>query len=161
MKLSSLKVNSSRAEQGAWVKDLPGMGDLRLKVRGFSNTDYAAFMAREVAAVPRDQREGGRRDGGLKPQTRDALLIRGMVEHILVDWDGLTDEEEQPVPFSKEQAMALLADPDFRPFRDAVAFAAGEVEEVESDRVEAVVGNSSNASGGKSSGRRGRSTSVG
>lgn len=161
MKLSSLKINSTRAEQGAWVKDIPGMGDLRLRVRGFSNSDYAAFMAREVAAVPRDQREGNRRDGALKQKARDTLLLRGMVEHILVDWDGLTDDNDKPVPFSKDRAMDLLLDPDLRPFREAVAFAAGEVEEAESDRVEAVVGNSSPASGGKPSGRPKRSTSVG
>jgi hypothetical protein len=160
MKLSSLKINSTRGEQGAWVKDLPGMGDLRLKVRGFSNTDYAAFMSKEVAAVPRDQREGGRRDGALKQKARDTLLIRGMVEHILVDWDGLTDDNEKPVPFSKERAMDLLLDPDLRPFREAVAFAAAEVEEAESDRVESVVPNSLSASGGRSSGRRGRNTSA-
>jgi hypothetical protein len=160
MKLSSLKVNSTRAQQGAWVDQIPGMGDLRLHVRGFTNTDYAAFMAKEVASVPRDQREGGRRDGALLPKYRDAILVRGMLEHILVDWDGLTDEDEQPVAYSKEQAMTLLADPDFRPFRDAVAWAAGEVEEMESDRVESAVGNSSSASDGKSSGRQKRSTSA-
>lgn len=160
MKLSSLKINSTRAEQGAWVSDLPQMGDLRLKVRGFSNTDYAAFMAREVAAVPRDQREKGRSDGALKPKARDTLLIRGMVEHILIDWSGLTDDNNKPIPYSKERAMEMLLDPDLRPFRDAVAFAAAEVEEVQSDRVEAVVGNSSPASGGKPSGRRKRSTSA-
>ncbi|PJI56007.1 hypothetical protein CTI14_00290 [Methylobacterium radiotolerans] len=160
MKLSSLKVNSTRAEQGDWVGDLPQMGDLRLKVRGFSNTDYAAFLAKEGAAVPRDQREGGRRDGPILPKVRDGILIRGMVEHILVDWDGLTDDAEQPLPFSKERAMELLADPDFRPFRDAVAYAATIVEEVEADKVEAVAGNSPPASDGKSSGPQKPSTSA-
>lgn len=160
MKLSSLKINSSRAEQGAWVRDLPEMGDLRLKVRGFGNTDYSAFLAKERALVPRDQREGGRRDGAIKQQHADAILVRGMVEHILMDWDGLTDEHDKPLPFSKERAMAFLADPDFRPFRSAVVFAASEVEEMESDRVESAVPNSSNASGGKSSGRQKRNTSA-
>ena len=161
MKLSSLKVNAARGEQGAWVKDLPGMGDLRLLVRGFNNTDYSAFMAKEGAAVPRDQREGGRAGGPILPKYRDAILLRGMVEHILVDWQNLTDENDKPVPFSKERAMDMLLDPDFRPFRDAVAIAAAEVEEVFSDRVESVVPNSSPASGGRSSGRRARSSSGG
>ena len=161
MKLSNLKINSARAEQGAWVCDLPQMGDLRLKVRGFSNTDFAAFMSKEGAAVPRDQREKGRRDGRILPKVADAIMIRGMVEHILVDWDGLTDEDEQTVPFSKERAMDLLSDPDFRPFRDAVAQAAVIVEEIEADKVEAVVGNSSIASAGKSSGLQKPNTSAG
>jgi len=160
MKLSSMKVNAARAEQGAWVKDLPGMGDLRLRGRGFSNTDYTAFLAKEGAAIPRDQRVGNRSDGALKPEARDTLFIRGMAEHILVDWENLTDENDKPIPYSKERAMGMLLDPDLRPFREAVAFAGAEVEQVESDRVEAVVGNSSPASGGRSSGRRGRNTSV-
>jgi len=160
MKLSSMKVNAARAEQGAWVKDLPGMGDLRLRVRGFSNTDYTAFLAKEVAAAPRDQREGNRSDGPLKNKARDAIFIRGMAEHILIDWDKLTDENDKPIPYSKERAMDMLLDPDLRPFREAVAVAAAEIEQVESDRVEAVVGNFSPASGGRSSGRRGRNTSA-
>lgn len=142
MKLKSIKVNSTRAQQGAWIDGIPQMGDLALRVRGFSNTDYAAFMAREVAAVPRDQREGGRLAGGLLPNVRDAILTRGMVEHILLDWKNLTDEDDQPVDYSKEQAMTLLCDPDFRPLRDAVAWAANVVEEVEADKVETAVGNS-------------------
>ena len=161
MKLSSLKVNAARGEQGAWVKDLPGMGDLQLLVRGFNNSDYSRFMAKEGAAVPRDQREGNRPNGAILPAALNAMVTRGMVEHILIDWKNLTDEHDKPIPFSKERALEMLLDPDFRPFRDAIAIAAAEVEDVSSDRVEAVVGNSSTASGGKSNGRGRRSTSAG
>ena len=141
MKLNALKVNSVRAQQGAWVSDIPNMDDLRLKVRGFTNTDYSAFMAKQVAAVPRDQREGGRRDGAPSMAARDALMIRGINECILLDWSGLTDEAGEPIPYSKETAAKLMSDPDFRPFLDAIAWAAGEVEAIESDRVEAIAPN--------------------
>ena len=158
MKITALKVNTARAERGDWVSGIPNMGDVELKVRGFSNTDFTAFMAKQVAAIGRDKRVGNRAGAALQPGVLDELMARGMVEHILVDWTGLTDETDQPLPYSKERAAEYLTNPDYRPFRDAVTYAAGVVEEFEADKVEAVVGNSASASAGTSRGRQKRST---
>ncbi len=141
MKLKNLKVNSARAETGDWVGDLPDMDDLRLKVRGFSNADFGAITAREAAKVTREQREGGRRDGAPLPEVRERIMVKAMVETILLDWDGLTDDGGAPIPYTKETATTLLSDPDCRPFRDAVSLAAARVEEFTEDQVEAVAGN--------------------
>lgn len=141
MKLKAIKVNSARADAGDWVGDLPGMDDLRLKVRGFSNADYQAILAKEGAKVPRDQREDGRITGPILPHVRDQLVVRAMVGAILLDWENLLDEEDKPIPFSKEMSEKLLSDPDFRLFRDAVNTAALRVEEDADDQVKAVVPN--------------------
>lgn len=141
MKLKNLKVNSARAQTGDWVGDLPGMDDLRLKVRGFSNADFGAVTSREVSKVSREQREGGRRDGAPLPHVREQIMARAMVETILLDWDGLTDDDGTPIPYSKEAATKLLSDPDCRPFRDAVSLAAARVEEFAEEQVEAAAGN--------------------
>jgi hypothetical protein len=158
VKITALKVNTARAERGDWVPDIPNMGDVKLKVRGFSNTDFTAFMAKQVAAVGRDKRVGNRAGAALLPGVIDEIMARGMVEAILVDWKGLTDENDKPLPYSKEMATKFITDPDYRPFRDAVSYAAGVVEEFEADKVEGVVGNSASASAGTSLGRRKRST---
>jgi hypothetical protein len=141
MKLKNLKVNSARAETGDWVGDLPGMDDLRLKVRGFSNADFGAITSREASKVSREQREGGRRDGAPLPHVREQIMVKAMTDAILLDWDGLTDDEGQPIPYTKETAAQLLSDPDCRPFRDAVSLAAARVEEFSEDQVQAVAGN--------------------
>lgn len=152
MKLRSLRVNSNRAVQGDWIDKIPGMDDLRLKVRGFSNPDYKAFLSKEVAAVPRDQRVDGRANGAPLPKVREAILAKAMVEHILLDWGNLTGDDDKPMPYSKEKAAELLANPDYRPLVDAIGWAANELDEGSGDKVEAVAGNSATASGGTSAG---------
>ena len=131
MRLSSMKVNSARAEAGDWVGDIPDMGDLRLHVRGFTNSDYAAFSTKESTTVSREQREGGSTHGAILPKVRDEIMVRGMVEHILLGWENLIGDDEQPIAYSKEQATAFLSDPDYRPLRNAVAWAAAMLEETE------------------------------
>lgn len=141
MKLKAIKVNSARADAGDWVDNLPGMDDLRLKVRGFSNADYQTIISKESAKVSRDQREDGRITGAVKPQVRDQILVKAMVGAILLDWDRLTDDDGNAIPFSQETAEQLLSNPDFRLFRDAVNTAALRVEEDADDQVKAVVPN--------------------
>lgn len=137
MKLSAIKVDSARAEQGAWVGDIPEMGDLRLQVRGLRNADARRLRAKLLAAVPRDQRANGR----LSPAAADEIDARVLSETILVDWQNLTDENDAPLPFSREKALELLSNPDFVVFRDAVAYAANVVAEGLADQAEADQGN--------------------
>jgi hypothetical protein len=141
MKLGALKIDSTRAEQGAWISQIPDMGDLRLKVRGFGNSDYQRVLARETAAVPRENRTAGRID----PNVLENIMAVCMLETVLIDWAGLTGDDDQPIEYSKDMARTLLTDPDYRPFRDAVAWAARVVEEISSTSVEGAMGNSAAA----------------
>lgn len=141
MKLASLKIDSARIEQGDWVGQIPGMGDLELKVRGFGNSDYQRIIAREQQAIGRDKRINGRID----PVTLDGIMARAMAEAILLDWRGLTGADDQPEPYTKELATKLLTDPDFRPFQEAVSWAANVVQDARAERTEEAVGNSASA----------------
>lgn len=138
MKLSAIKIDSARAEQGDWVGDLPDCGDLRLKVRGVRNSDARRLRQKLLASVPRDQTERG---GMLKPQADDEISAKITAETILVDWANLTDENDQPIPFSKEKALELLLNPDYFVFRNAVSFAANMVADIEKNNREADQGN--------------------
>ena len=53
------------------------------------------------------------------------------------DYRGAGAPVRSPMTYSQ-----FVADPDYRPLRDAVAWAAAVVEEIEDDRVKAAVGNS-------------------
>lgn len=141
MDIKRVKVDAARGERGDWIGDIPGMGDLRLHVRGFANTDYTAFIVREVGAAPKEQREGGRVGAALLPNVRDAITTRGIVEHILLGWENLTEGDE-PVAYSKEMAMNYLSDPDFRVFSAAVEWAAGQVDQIRAEEVRGASGNS-------------------
>lgn len=125
MKLSALRIDAEKAEQGAWIGDIPDMGDLRLKVRGLRNADFRRLRDRLLSAVPRDKRVNGQID----PETFDGITSRALVDTVLLDWEGLEGDDGQAAPYDKLLATKLLTEPDFRPFRDAVIYAATVVEE--------------------------------
>jgi hypothetical protein len=125
MKLSEAKIDSSRLEAGDWVKNIPDMGDLELKVRGLGNADYRRRQAALFRTLPRS----GRAQGVIDPADADRIEAILLVETVLVDWRGLIGDDDQPIPYSKEFAQKLLTEPDYRPFRAAVAWAASVVAE--------------------------------
>lgn len=125
MKLSDMKIDNDRLEQGAWVGDIPEMGDLRLKVRGMGNSDFRRMQQRLYDAEPRQFKVGGRLD----PDRQDAILATCILATVLIDWDGVTDDADQPVAYSREFAKTLLTEPAYRRFREAVTWAASTVAE--------------------------------
>lgn len=145
MEISTLKRDSASISSGQWVGDIPGMGDVRLRVRGLTSPMVTQTRARLERKIPRDQRE---RDGSLKAEV--ALNVFGQVLHqvVLLDWDGLTDEGK-PIPYDKALAEQWLTDPDFAFFGDAVVWAAQIVDKGRVEDAEATKGNSKAPSAGK------------
>lgn len=148
MEIKSLKRDSANAEAGQWVSDIPGMGDVRLKVRGFYSPTVIAIRSRKERAVPRDDRE---RDGSLKPSVAMRIMGETMHEAVLLDWDGFTNEGE-PLAFDRALAKDWLTDPDFSAFADAVAWAAQVVDKGLTEDKEARGKPSPKSSSGSSNG---------
>jgi hypothetical protein len=132
MKLTNIKTSDARRQTGDWVKDIPEMGDLGLKVRGIGNADYRILQGKLINGVPVNERRGG-----MKPETQDRIAVELQVETLLEDWRNLTDERDQPIPFSKEKARELLSDPDFVALRDAVSYAATVVADLQDEAKQA------------------------
>lgn len=107
MRLSDIKVDSKAIEQGEWIDEIPDLPGLRLKVRGTGNADFR-----------RQQSKLGRRDD------IDRVMTQLLVDTVLIDWDGLTDDAGVPIPYSRDAAQQFLFDPDLRLLRDGVAWAA-------------------------------------
>lgn len=124
MKLSERKIDPVKREEGAWVKDIPEWDDLRLKVRGVGNKDWAKREQALIQAVPR-----ARRINGLSRDDRDRINATLLLDHALIDWRGPEDDEGKPEPYSKELATKYLTTPEYEPFRDAVMWAANVVAE--------------------------------
>lgn len=122
MNLDDIAIDPDKLEQGDWVGDIPGMGTLRLKVRGINNADYRALQNRLLDAVPRAKRIRGQIDQ--KELAR--IATECLIETVLLDWEGLGINGE-PAPYSKAKARELLTNPRWVRFRDAVAWAAGVV----------------------------------
>ncbi|MBS7542528.1 hypothetical protein [Ancylobacter oerskovii] len=137
MKLSAIKVNTKAIEAGKWVGDIPEMGDLRLKVRGIGNSDFNRRYDELVQAIPRAERPNNR----LTPDAQRKLTAQLYAETILLDWEGLTDDDGAPVAFSMEFAEQVLADPEMRDFVFAVRYAAQQVAGETADSNKADAGN--------------------
>lgn len=137
MKISEIKIDAQKFEQGAWVDNIPGMGDLRLKVRGVNNASWRKLQATLIAAVPRGKRVGGRID----PAEQDRITAVCLRDACLLDWDKLENDDGSAIPYAKEVAGKLLSDPATQMFRDAVSWAAGMVAENDGAAVEEVAGN--------------------
>lgn len=143
MKLSAIKTDSARVEQGEWIGDLPEMDDLELRVRGIANADYRRLQAKLIQAVPFK-----RRRNGLAVDDADRIQARCLLETVLLDWRGMVDDDGAPIAYSRDLAETLLSDPDFRAFRDAVVVAATRVGDDDAEGDEALEKNSETSSAG-------------
>lgn len=125
MKLSDVKIDPIRLEQGAWVDNIPELEGLSLKVRGANNKDWRKLQTRLINAVPRKKRVGGQLD----PDDQDRIMSIVLRDTCLLDWKGLDDEAGKPIAFTKELANSYLTDPQYGKFREGVAWAANVVAE--------------------------------
>lgn len=155
MKLSSLKTDADKRENGAWVGDIPEMGDARLKVRSIQCSAYKTLFSELIANVPRAKRHKGRVIASEMERITSICLHRT----ILLDWDGFQDDDGNPQPYDKALAEKYLTDPDFQNFKEAVNYAAAIVADNKGEATEAVVGNSVTSSNGSLPGEAASSTS--
>lgn len=140
MKRSAIRMNSraiARGEAG-WIDGIPGMEDLRLKVRAMGNDDFQRRYDELARAIPRSERDS---EGRLSPDQDRRLTARIYCDTILCDWDGFTEDDGTPVPFSPEEARKVLDDPDFADFSAAVGWAARKRAAELSADTEAAAGN--------------------
>ncbi len=138
MEMNALERDYNEVESGSWVKDIPGAGDLELKVRGLSAEEVISYRASRERAVPRKDRNP---DGSLKMNAGYQVLCDTLVEKVLLDWKNLTEDGKQ-VKYSKEVAKKLMANKRFRPFHDAVVYAASVVDQGQDAEREEAAGNS-------------------
>lgn len=124
MKVSERKVDPKKKEEGAWVSNIPGWGDLRLKVKGVGNRQWANMEQTLINAVPRKQRING-----LDPVERDRINGILLRDASLIDWDNMEDDDGKPQPYDKALASTYLTDPVYEEFRGAVLWAATVVAE--------------------------------
>lgn len=124
MDINNFKRDTNTIEAGKWVGEIPNCGEMELKVRGMGSKLFTTRVAALSRARPKSERNT---DGSLKNEF--AILVTGQAaaETLLLDWRGLTDDGEA-VPYSKELATVWCTESDYRPFLDAVLYAATVVE---------------------------------
>lgn len=137
MDILALKRDMVSIEDGRWVAadELPGLGDMRVKVRG-ANTSAGRelFAAKQRKVDPRDKRP----DGSLKSDTMMRLLREMLVEHHLLDIEGLTSGGK---PVSADDVRKHITAPDFEPLADLIMGAVAVVDGTRADREKELAGN--------------------
>lgn len=119
MKIGKIKESQKFIESGAWVTSLPNLPGVAVKVRGLFNSDATRMFSEARMSMSEEEF----RD----EKVQDALDVRIVNETILLDWDGLEDDDGDPIEYDPETAETLLTDPELVIFRRAVNFAAANV----------------------------------
>lgn len=123
MNLSSIRIDAAAIEEGRWIENIPDMDGLRLRVRGLGSLGHrAAAQKAQRGLVPADYR-----DRVLKPEASDRVTGQALANGVLLDWEGV-DDDGKPVPYSAETALSYLTDPDLAVFREAVIWAAAQID---------------------------------
>lgn len=99
MDIDALKEDHEKHADGEWIGDIPGLGDVRLRVRPMTHP-------RVVRASGRSYRIAS----AGKPMTEEAeeKLDREIIaKYVLTGWEGLT-QKGKPLKFSPEKALELM-----------------------------------------------------
>lgn len=142
MKISAFRTDENLEVEGVWV-DIGDGG--KVKVARLGNPNH-----RKVSQALGRPHQAQIRANRLRPEVAEKLGIQATAQAILLDWEGITDDDGKPVPYSQGKALDLLTE--FKDFRDLVLEIAGEMETFREQEIEESVGNSGSASVGKSSG---------
>lgn len=137
MDIGNLDKTANLAE-GDWIDDIPGLDGIRFKVR---STNYKPFRV-ATAGLARRSGKKLRTDEGVVDFT--VATGKALAEHILLDWDGVT-EGGKPIKHDPKKALAILtADDDFGigdAYRRGVEWAGDQVAERIAETAKAAAGN--------------------
>lgn len=137
MDLDSVKLDPVKIEKGAWVENIPGLGDIRLKVRGYNNSDWRRIQRERTLAVPRSKWVNGR----ITTAEEDHIEAICLRDAGILDWENVT-QGGAPVPYSKDAAEKFLTEPKLRAFRDGSLWACHTVGDLDAESVETDAKNS-------------------
>lgn len=134
MKFSDIaSVDPEVVEQGGWVSNIPELAGVRLKCRGFGNKAWRRQAQILTNAVPRNKRTPV-----MDPDENDRINSILLLNHGILDWDGIEDDDGNPIPYEKKKAAEYLK---VTRFRDGALYACAQVSEGLIDEAEEIAGN--------------------
>jgi len=113
MKLSSIAIDSDKSENGIWKEVALGTGFECLIAR-HTNSRFRAELERRLMDITRESSKEP-----TAKQYSDATL-KAFCSHILLDWRGIEDDDDQPIPYSSEKAYEILSNPEYADLREAI-----------------------------------------
>jgi len=104
-RLSNFKTDKSKEEEGVWV---PYENGFEILIARMGNRRFKEFMMKKGKKHMRQLERGT-----IDLDTADELMREAILETILLDWRNLLDDNDQQIPYSKEEARKALAIDDF------------------------------------------------
>lgn len=102
-KLSSIKTDTVKSENGVWVDYESG---IRLKIARIGNPAFQSFVSSRQKNKIR-----GIRSGSISSQEAEQITKEAVARHILLDWQNVEDEDGLPLRYSPEKSLEILSDP--------------------------------------------------
>lgn len=119
MKLSALR--SEITDEGTWV-EMPEFRGVKVCVRTTDHPDYV----RDINIGLERRNRAARKD----PNVRNEVVMRAVAKNLLLDWEGVTDDDDQPMPFDRDLVVSWSKDlRNYGRFLGAVLSAATQVTE--------------------------------
>lgn len=137
MDILGLKRHLPSIEDGRWVDstEVPGLLDIRVKVRGASAVAAREiFAAKERAVEPRHRDSQGR----IKVDAMTRIMMEMIGEWILTDIEGATLGDKK---LTAEDVAGLVLKPEFQPLADLIMQASSVVDGTREAQIEAVAKN--------------------
>ncbi len=100
MKFNKLVADPKKEVEGVWVDVVEGC---RLKIARLGNPEYDKVMQRLTKPHRRLMRRGD-----LAGDLMQDIVRRTMAKTILLDWEGIEDDDNKPIEFSPGEALKLL-----------------------------------------------------
>ena len=118
IKLSEIKkeygIDLKLATEGKWFP-LSMISGVEIKVAKVGNPHYEKTAKRLYSPFKERLRRNTLATDVMERITNDLI-----VQSLLKDWRGMPGEDGQDVPFSQEEAMVLIKDPELREIRDEI-----------------------------------------
>lgn len=103
------KTDKDKEENGIWVDFENG---IRIRVRRLSS--QASLNARKEAEKPYVVKV---RSGKISDEIAEEIAIQQLARGVIADWEGITDENDEAVPYTPDAAYEILKDDDLKEFR--------------------------------------------
>ena len=104
-KITDLMTDLKKERDGIWVTHPPS--GLKCLIARQGNTKVAEARNR----IMRDPNWRKTKSGQARDQEIISTLADIVAEFVLLDWEDLGDENNEPTPYSREKATKLLANP--------------------------------------------------
>ena len=131
-KLSQFKQDVTKSEDGVKVD----LGDgLKVTVARIGNKKYQDFIRKSTKPY-----QQAIRNKTLADSVFEKIMNEAMADSILLDWEGMEDDQGDVIKYSKEKALEILSDPAYADFKQLVSDLANEQETFRSEALQETVG---------------------